>query len=360
MRCILPLMIFIGFLFSAPAKDTPEDRLKKILNADNTAITEIAGWIENNKKTLRASASEREFFTIRIRQRLNGIRRQYQDFLKDHPKHTKARIAYGSFLTHIDDRKEALDQWEKALTTDPGNAAALNNIATHIGTVAIQSNLRKRIPEAFRSLERAIVLAPNVALYRHNYATTLSVFQLEAVLHFKINAKQVTQRALDHLKIGMKLAPKDFEIAADRAETFLDLKPLPREPALQAWEAARKRAKDQRQHDWVNLQVAIVNLETGHLEAAEKSLNLVSQKSYVNLVDRLRSALAQKRKEKKLLLERRQKTFMDSAKPTVAQDTYNIARFYIRRNATDNGRHIRQISRLLAGGIENLHQPLRT
>lgn len=299
MRCILPLMIFIGLVFTAPAKDTPEDRLKKILNADNTAITEIAGWIENNKKTLRASASERDFFAIRIQQRLNGIRRQYQGFLKDHPKHTQARIAYGSFLTHIDDRKEALDQWKKALATDPGNAAVLNNIATHIGTVAIQSNLRKQIPEAFRSLEQAIVLAPNVALYRHNYATTLSLFQLEAVLHLKINAKQVTRRALDHLQIGMKLAPDDFEIAADRAETFLDLKPLPCQPALQAWEAARKRAKDQRQHDWVNLQTAIVNLETGHLDAAEKSLNLVSQKSYVNLVHRLRGALAQKRKEKK-------------------------------------------------------------
>jgi tetratricopeptide (TPR) repeat protein len=290
-------MIFIGLVFCAPAKDNPDDRLKKILTADNTALTEIAGWIEENKQALRSSASEREFFAIRIRQRLNQVHQQYQDFLKDHPNHTQARIAYGSFLTHIDNRKEALGQWKKALATDPGNAAALNNIATHIGTVAIQSSLHTQIPEAFQSLEKAIALAPNEALYRHNYATTLCAFRLEAVLHYKITAREVTHRALKELVVGMKLAPENFEIAADRAETFHDLKPLPRQRALQAWEESRKRAKGQQQLDWVNLQVAIVHLETGHYDAAEKSLKRVSKKSHVNLIRKLRAALAHKRKE---------------------------------------------------------------
>ena len=299
MRRVLPFMVFIGFVFCAPAKESPDDRLKKILIADNTALTEIAGWIEKNKQALRASASEREFFSVRIRQRLNQIRQQYQNFLKDHPDHTQARIAYGSFLTHIDNRKEALSQWKKALATDPGNAAALNNIATHIGTVALQSNLRARIPEAFQSLEKAIELAPNEALYRHNLATTLSAFRLEAVRHYKISEREVTQRALKEFAVGMKLAPDNFEIAADRAETFLDLKPLPRQRALRAWEESRKRAKGQTQLDWVHLQVAIVHLETGYLDAAEKSLNLVSKKSHVNLIRKLRAALARKREEKK-------------------------------------------------------------
>ena len=94
----------------------------------------------------------------------------------------------------------------------------------------------------------------------------------------------------------MELATDDFEIAAERAETFLDINPLPRQRALQAWKEARKRAKDRNQEDWVNLQVAIVHLETSHLDAAEKNLDLVSKDSFQKLIHDLRTALLHKRK----------------------------------------------------------------
>ena len=247
----------------------------------------------------RVSSSEREFLTFRIRKRLDDIRQMYMSFLKDHPKHVKARVAYGSFLKHIDDRQGALGQWKKALADDPSNAAALNNIATHIGTIAIQNNIRTLIPEAFQSLEKAIALAPNEALYRHNFATTLSLFRLDAMRHYKISSGEVTQRALTELGKGMKLAPDNFEIAADRAETFLDIKPLPRQRALQAWERARTIANQQIQRDWVNLQIAIVHLETGELDAAETNLDLVSKDAFQKLVRDLRTALSSKRAAKK-------------------------------------------------------------
>ena len=281
-----------------PAENST-DRLKKILIADNTVITDIAGWIEKSRKLQRISNSEREFLTFRIRKRLDEIRQMYMSFLKDHPKHTKARIAYGSFLKHIDDRQGALGQWEKALADDPSNAAALNNIATHIGTIAIQNNIRTRIPEAFLSLEKAIALAPKEALYHHNFATTLSLFRLDAMRHYKISAGEVTQRALTELGKGMELAPDNFEIAADRAETFLDIKPLPRQRVLQAWERARTIANQKIQRDWVNLQIAIVHLETGELDAAETNLNLVSKDAFQKLVRDLRTALSSKRAAKK-------------------------------------------------------------
>ena len=288
-----------AFPFNARAVESPDVQLKNILNADNAAITEIAGWIEKHKMALRSSTSEREHLTSRIRKRLQDIRQMYMSFLKDHPNHTKARVAYGSFLTHIDDRQGALGQWKKALADAPSNAAALNNIATHIGTIAIQNNIRTRIPEAFQSLEKAIALAPKEALYRHNFATTLSLFRLDAMRHYKISAREVTKRALTELERAMELATDDFEIAADRAETFLDIKPLPRQRALQAWKEARKRAKDRNQGDWVNLQVAIVHLKTNHLDAAEKNLNLVSKGSFQKLVRDLQTGLERKRKGEK-------------------------------------------------------------
>ena len=299
MRHALLGIFMFAFPLCAVAAESPDAQLNKILTADNTAITEIASWIEKNRKAQRPNAGERDYLTFRIRKRLDNIRQMYLSFLKDHPKHTKARIAYGSFLTYIDDRQGALGQWKKALADDPSNAAALNNIATHIGTIAILNNIRTRIPEAFQSLEKAIALAPKEALYRHNFATTLSLFRLDAMRHYKISAREVTKRALTELERGMELATDDFEIAADRAETFLDIKPLPRQRALQAWEEARKRAKDRNQGDWVNLQVAIVHLETNHLNAAEKNLNLVSKGSFQNLVRDLRTGLKHKRKGEK-------------------------------------------------------------
>lgn len=274
-----------------------DDQLKKILIADNTAITEIAGLIEKNKAALRNSASERDRLAFRIRERLDQVRQQYEQFLKAHPKHVKARVAYGSFLTHIDDQKAALGQWKLALETDPANAAALNNIATHLGNVALQGGIHSRIPEALDALKKAIALSPQEALYRHNYATTLCNFKLAACRHLKLKPRQVTEMALLQLKTGMELDSKNFEIAADRAETFLDLKPLPRQATLAAWREARKRAKSAGQRDWVNLHESIVHLETGDLDSAEKTLALISKGNHVTLTARLRKALALKRKQ---------------------------------------------------------------
>ena len=293
------LFWIIVFPFCTWANESPDERLNKILTADNTAITEIAGKIEKIRKAASPSVSEREQLTFRIRNRLDGIRQMYISFLEDHPNHAKARVAYGSFLTHIDDRRGALGQWQKALADDPSNAAALNNIATHIGTIAIQNKIHTRIPEAFQSLEKAILLSPKETLYRHNFATTLSLFRLDAMHHYNITAEEVTKRALTELEKCMELAPNNFEIAADRAETFLDITPLPRRQALKAWENARNRAKQRIEQDWVNIQIAIVHFETNHLDAAEKYLALVSKDSFQKLVHDLKTALLHKREQKK-------------------------------------------------------------
>jgi hypothetical protein len=125
------------------------------------------------------------------------------------------------------------------------------------------------------------------------------LFRLDAMRHYKISAGEVTQRALTELGKGMELAPDNFEIAADRAETYLDIKPLPRQRVLQAWERARTIANQKIQRDWVNLQIAIVHLETGELDAAETNLNLVSKDAFQKLVRDLRTALSSKRAAKK-------------------------------------------------------------
>ena len=61
--------------------------------------------IHNNLDRIQENETERDALALRIRDRLAPIRQQYLDFLKRHPQHARARVAYGSFLTHIDHRQ---------------------------------------------------------------------------------------------------------------------------------------------------------------------------------------------------------------------------------------------------------------
>ena len=236
-----------------------EKEFAQILQADNTAITQITSWIHNNLDRIQENETERDALALRIRDRLSPIRQQYTDFLKRYPDHARARVAYGSFLTHIDHRQGAIDQWKQALKTDPKNAAALNNLAIHLGTVALQSRQTRGIQEAFRALDKAIQLNPKEPLYRHNYATLLCSFRKPAARHYKIKPQQITQKAIGEYDAAIKLSPKQFEYAADRAEAFLDLTPFPHAEAIHAWQAAFAIAGTPDERDWAHLQTAIAH-----------------------------------------------------------------------------------------------------
>ena len=139
MRWLQILCIVYSSLVIQNSAATPDVELKHILWEDNTAITEITRWINQNLERIRFNETEQQALALRIHDRLNKVRKRYLDFLERHPKHTNARIAYGSFLTHIDNRQDAINQWKLALSEDPNNAAALNNLASHLGTIALQT-----------------------------------------------------------------------------------------------------------------------------------------------------------------------------------------------------------------------------
>lgn len=293
-RFILTLMLLL------PATAWPDElaevQFKKILMADNQALQDILGWIDEEKETLRTSPAARDRLALQIRTRLGEVRQQYETFLKAHPKHARGRVAYGSFLTNLDDREAARAQWKLALKNDPGNAAALNNIATHIGTISLRNEITDQLPTAFQSQQKAIRLAPKQALYRHNFATLLNTFPKEACTHLKLTERQLTQRALRELKTAMTLAPVDFEIAADYAETFLDLKPFPHARAIAAWKNAAALAKRPEEQDWAHLQMAVAHLKSSHWQEADFSLRRMRPGSHGPLVKQLKAAIAAQRK----------------------------------------------------------------
>ena len=289
-------MLLILLRASVPAAEPAEAQLKKILTADNRALQDILGWIDEEKETLRSSPAARDRLALQIRARLGEVRKQYESFLKSHPKHARGRVAYGSFLTNLDDREAARTQWKLALENDPGNAAALNNIATHIGTIALRNQITDQLPSAFGSQQKAMQLAPKQALYRHNFATLLNTFPKEARTHFKLTERQLTQRALRELKTAMILDPGNFEIAADYSETFLDLKPFPHARAIAAWKNAVTLAKLPEEKDWAHLQMTVVHLKSSHWKEAELTVQQIRPGAHAPLVKQLKIAIAAHRK----------------------------------------------------------------
>ena len=274
-----------------PIPRTIESELQTIFTADNAALNEIAKWIEENATLIRTDSIRRNQLAQRIRMRLDRVRKQYLAFLKQHPKHARAHAAYGSFLTHLDDQQGALRALKTSSQLAPFNAAVQNNIATHLGSLAVQSGRHTRVGEALDAYQKSIRLAPRAAVYRHNYAITLSLFQKEAAAHLKLKPREVSEEALKQITESLRLDPDNFEIAADLAETHHDFKPLPREKTLAAWKHASTLATTDDQRGWAELQMAIVNIETDHFDEAKRHLEKVNVEIYSKLKHRLLSAI---------------------------------------------------------------------
>ena len=291
------------YVQALPAKAHPEPHdkeaeLQSIFTADNTAITEVVKWIEENNTLIRTDSERRNQLAQRIRVRLDRVRKLYLAFLKKHPNHARARAAYGSFLTHLDDQQGALRELKASAKLAPFNAAVHNNIATHLGTIAVESDRYARVGEILDAYQRAIRLAPHAPLYRHNYAIALSLFQKEATTHLKCTARKVTEEALKQITEALRLNPENFEISADLAETYHDFKPLPRKRTLTAWKHAATLATTNDERDWAELQMAIVNIETNHFKEAKHHLEKVNVEIYARLKQRLLSAIERTSKQK--------------------------------------------------------------
>ena len=88
--------------------DPVEAAYKKLLDEDDAAQEEVDQWIKDNEKFAQAGAGlPAADLNRRIRERFEPVRKGYEEFIKQHPRHAKARIAYGSFLGDINDEDGA-------------------------------------------------------------------------------------------------------------------------------------------------------------------------------------------------------------------------------------------------------------
>ena len=98
---------------------------------------------------------------------------------------------------------------------------------------------------------------------------------------------------------AIKLSPKKFEYAADRAEAFLDLIPFPHAEAIRAWQATLAIAETPDERDWAYLQTAIAHFKGEQWKHVSSTLKRMTGEHHQALASQLRRATEAKLNEPK-------------------------------------------------------------
>ena len=261
--------------------DPVEKEYKKLMEDDDVAQNEIDTWLRDNEKFTKAGAGvPSDEMSRRIRERLMPIGNAYADFIKRHPDHAHARVAYGSFLNDLHDEDGAQEQWEKALALNPKDPAVYNNLANLYGHVG-------PVKKAFEYYAKAIELNPREPIYYHNMGDTVFLFRKDAREFYGITEQQVFDKALGLYAEALKLDPKDFPLASDVAQTYYGIRPLRIEDALKAWTNTLAIAESDVEREGVYLHFARLNLIAGRFALARAHLNCVTNETYAELKARL-------------------------------------------------------------------------
>jgi tetratricopeptide (TPR) repeat protein len=272
--------------------DPIEQAYARLLARDDAAHAEVDGWIRENE-VFSAGGADYTAITLnaRIERRLKPVRDAYEGFLLRHPKHVRARLAFGSFLSGIGEDDAALAQWERARDLDPDNPAAWNNLADHFARLG---PLRK----AFECLDRAVALRPSEAVYVRNLASLVFLSGDEARDHYKLPDEQaVLRRALDLYRRARQLDPDNFTLATDLAQVYYRLEPPHSvdaahakaatdqfaDEALAAWQDARKLARTELDRQGISLHLARICLAQERWADARRHLDAITEPSLAPL-----------------------------------------------------------------------------
>ena len=276
----------------AAAVDDPiEKELEKLMEQDDDAQAEVDKWIrENQEFAAQGAGVPNAELNRRILKRFEPVRKAYEDFIAQHPKHASARVAYASFLGDIGDEDASFAQLEKARELDPSDPAIWNNLANYHGH-------NGSVKTAFDYYAKAIELNPKEAVYYHNFGTTVFLFRKDAMEHYNINEQQVFDKALELYAEAMKLEPADFPLATDVARTYYGIKPPRTEDALRSWTNALHLAHDEIEREGVYVHFARIKTHAGRFAEARAHLNTITNDMYADLKKTLTRALNEKEAE---------------------------------------------------------------
>jgi len=274
---LLPLCQAAGQEAKPAAESAVEREFRKLLELDDKAHNEVDEWIRDNEKLAEKQAgTDPASLSLQVRQRLGKVGAAYEAFLKRHSGHVRARLAYGSFFSDLNEINKAMAQWNKALELAPKNPVAWNNLGKAHGR---QGN----IPEALRHFEKAGELAPREPLYLRNLATLIFSHPDKAARYYLIDRARAVAKSLALFKKARALDPKNFSLAADAAMAQLGTQPLDAKAAFAAWNAALAIAPSSVEAEGVRIHLARIHAHLGEGDAARAQLAKVHETQYTEL-----------------------------------------------------------------------------
>lgn len=281
-----------GISLKAEHPDNPaEQRLDQIMEQDDAAQAEVDKWItDNNAFAEKGAGVPREEMRRRILDRFAPVDKAYEDFIRDYPTNSRARVAYASFLGDTKGEDAAEEQLDKALAVDTNNPAIYNNLANIYGH-------HGPVKKAFEYYAKAVQLSPREPVYYHNFGTTVFLFRKDAQEYYGINEQEVFNKAFELYSNAMRLDPQDFPLASDVAQTYYGVHPFRPDEALRAWTNALNLAHDEVEREGVYIHFARVDIMSHHFAEARAMLNNVTNQTYDDLKSRVARSLEQREKD---------------------------------------------------------------
>ena len=271
--------------------DPAEQALRKVMEEDEAALDEVDKWIRDNNAFTAAGAGEsKEALNRRIRERLDVVRKAYEDFLRRYPNSARGHLAYGTYLNDIGEEVAGLAQCETASQLDPKNPAAWNQIANFCAEHGPLTN-------AFVDYAKAIALNPAEPVYYRNLATTVYLFRKDAMAFYGLTEPQVFDKSLALYHQAMKLDPQNFLLATDYAESYYGIRPLRTNDALAAWTNALQIAHDENERQGVNLHLARLKMAVSRYAEARAHLEQVTNAAFADTRRRLERLIAERENE---------------------------------------------------------------
>jgi len=266
--------------------DPAEKELLQLMADDDAALADVDKWIRDNDAFAAQGAGlSKAELNEKILARFAPVKKNYEDFLKRYPNFARGHLAYGSFLNDIGDEEAAMLQNESARQLDPKNPAAWNNLANYYGE-------NGPITNAFIYYAKAVELNPNEPVYYQNFATMVYLYRPDARQFYGINEQQVFDKALELYRQAMKLAPDNFVLATDYAQSYYGIKPLRTNDALAAWTNALQIAHDDNEREGVLIHLARVKIAAGFYDEAQAHLDAVTNEAFADMRRRLEHSLA--------------------------------------------------------------------
>jgi len=254
-----------------------EREFRQLLELDDKVHDEVDEWIRRNAKlTAKQVGVDPASLDLQVRQRLSEVGTAYGAFLNRHSGHVRARLAYGSFFSDINEIDKAMAQWKKVSELAPKNPVAWNNLGKAYGK-------QGRIAEAFRHFEKASELAPKEALYHRNLATLIFSYPADAARYYLIDRSQVVPKSLKMFKKARSLDPKNFTLATDAAMAQQGTQPFEAKAALAAWNAALALAPLPVAAEGVRIHLARIHAHLGEAGAARELLAKVYETQFAEL-----------------------------------------------------------------------------